>query len=148
MKRFHVHVHVDDLRQSIRFYSALFGAEPSVTKSDYAKWMLEDPRLNFAMSSGTHHKGIGHLGFQVDRPEELAEIAARGKAAELGGVEEREARCCYAKSNKNWFTDPQGVVWETFESFGEIESYGEDRAGSTKSAVAGESACGEAGCCA
>jgi len=148
MKRFHVHVHVDDLGQSIRFYSALFGAEPSVTQSDYAKWMLEDPRLNFAVSSGTHHKGIGHLGFQVDRPEELAEIAARGKAADLGGIEEREARCCYAKSNKNWFTDPQGVVWETFETIGKIESYGEDRAGSAKSAAAGESACGEAGCCA
>lgn len=148
MKRFHVHVHVDDLGQSIRFYSALFGVEPAVTKSDYAKWMLEDPRLNFAVSTGTRQKGIGHLGFQVDGPEELAEIAARGQAAELGGVEERQASCCYAKSNKYWFTDPQGVVWETFETFGEITSYGEDRVTGRTVDVAGEPACGEPGCCA
>ena len=148
MKRFHVHAHVEDLSQSIRFYSALFGVEPSVIKHDYAKWMLEDPRLNFAVSSGTRGKGIGHLGFQVDRPEELAGIAARGRAAELGGVEERQANCCYARSNKHWFTDPQGVVWETFETLGEIESFGVDRAGSTTATVAGESACGESGCCA
>ena len=148
MKRFHVHVHVDDLGQSIRFYSALFGAEPAVAKPDYAKWMLEDPRLNFAVSTGTRQKGIGHLGLQVDGPEELAEIAARGQAAELGGVEEREARCCYAKSNKNWFTDPQGVVWEAFETFGEIANYGEDCVAGTKADVAGESACGESRCCA
>jgi len=147
MKRFHVHVHVEDLSQSIRFYSALFGVEPSVIKHDYAKWMLEDPRLNFAVSSGTRDMGIGHLGFQVDRPEELAEISARGKAAELGGVEERQANCCYARSNKNWFTDPQGVVWETFETLGEIDSYGTSRAGSTTAAATGESACGESGCC-
>ncbi len=144
MKRFHVHVHVDDLSQSIRFYSTLFGTEPVVTKPDYAKWMLDDPRLNFAVSTGTMSRGIGHLGLQVDGPEELAEIAARGQAAELGGVEEREARCCYAKSNKHWFTDPQGVVWETFESFGTIDSYGEDRAARTEET----SACGDSSCCA
>ncbi len=144
MKRFHVHVHVDDLSKSIHFYSTLFGAEPAVTKHDYAKWMLEDPRVNFAVSTGTHAKGVAHLGLQVDRPEELAEIAARGQAAELGGVEEREARCCYARSNKHWFTDPQGVVWETFESFGAIDTYGEDRATSTEES----SACGGSSCCA
>ncbi len=144
MKRFHVHVHVEDLSNSIRFYATLFGAEPTVTKHDYAKWMLEDPRVNFAVSTGTHAKGVGHLGLQVDQPEELAEIAARGKAAELGGVEEREARCCYTKSNKHWFTDPQGVVWETFESFGAIDTYGEDPAAGTEQA----SACGGSSCCA
>jgi lactoylglutathione lyase len=143
MKRFHVHVHVEDLQQSVRFYSALFDAEPAVTKPDYAKWMLEDPRLNFAISSGTARAGIGHLGLQVDSPEELAEIAARGRAAELGGVEESDARCCYAKSNKHWFTDPQGLVWETFESFGAIDVYGEDKALSSVQ----ESACGGTGCC-
>jgi lactoylglutathione lyase len=105
--------------------------------------MLEDPRLNFAVSTGASASGIGHLGLQVERPEELEEIAARGRAAELGGVEEREARCCYAKSNKHWFTDPQGVVWETFESFGTIDTYGEDRAADTTQV----SACGNSGCC-
>lgn len=144
MKRFHVHVHVDDLGKSIRFYSTLFGVEPAVTKHDYAKWMLDDPQLNFAVSSGTSTRGIGHLGLQVEGPDELAEIAARGQAAELGGVEEREARCCYAKSNKHWFTDPQGVTWETFESFGAIDTYGEDRAPSAQET----SACGGSSCCA
>lgn len=143
MKRFHVHVHVDDLERSIRFYSALFGAEPAVTKPDYAKWMLDDPRLNFAVSTGTSTKGIGHLGLQVDGPDELAEIAARGQAAELGGVAERNARCCYANSDKHWFTDPQGVVWETFESYGTIGTYGEDREAHTEQATA----CGGSSCC-
>jgi lactoylglutathione lyase len=144
MKRFHVHVHVDDLEKSIRFYSILFGAEPAVTKHDYAKWLLEDPRLNFAVSSGTSRSGIGHLGLQVERPEELVEIAARGRSAGLGGVEERDARCCYAKSNKHWFTDPQGVLWETFESFGTIDAHEEDPVTQTEQV----SACGGSGCCA
>ena len=144
MKRFHVHVHVDDLKQSIRFYSALFGVEPAVIKPDYAKWMLEDPRVNFAVSSGASKTGIGHLGLQVDGPDELAEIAARGQAAELGGVEERAARCCYAKSNKHWFKDPQGVVWEAFESFGTIDSLGEEPVAPAKE----QSACGGSSCCA
>jgi catechol 2,3-dioxygenase-like lactoylglutathione lyase family enzyme len=143
MKRFHVHVHVVDLEKTVRFYSALFGAEPAVLKPDYAKWMLEDPRLNFAVSRGASASGIGHLGLQVDRAEELVEIAARGQAAELGGAEELEARCCYAQSNKHWFTDPQGVVWETFESYGAIDTYGED--GSAH--VEPMSACGGSSCC-
>jgi hypothetical protein len=144
MKRFHVHVHVEDLEKSIRFYSTLFDAQPAVVKPDYAKWMLEDPRLNFALSSGRSTRGIGHLGLQVDRPEELAEIAARGRAAKLAGVEERDARCCYARSNKHWFTDPQGVVWETFESYGAIDTYGEKDG---VSQVEPESACGGSSCC-
>jgi hypothetical protein len=144
MKRFHVHVHVEDLEKSIRFYSTLFDAQPAVVKPDYVKWMLEDPRLNFALSSGGSTRGIGHLGLQVDRPEELAEIAARGRAAKLAGVEERDARCCYARSNKHWFTDPQGVVWETFESIGAIGSYGEDRDTQPEQ----PSACGSSNCCA
>jgi lactoylglutathione lyase len=143
MKRFHVHVHVDDIEKSVRFYSTLFDAQPAVVKPDYAKWMLEDPRLNFAISSGVSNRGIGHLGFQFDTPEELAEIATRGRAAGLGGVEEREARCCYAKSNKHWFTDPQGVVWETFESYGTIDEYGEDR----ETDVEETTACSASSCC-
>jgi catechol 2,3-dioxygenase-like lactoylglutathione lyase family enzyme len=143
MKRFHVHVHVDDLEKNIRFYSTLFDARPAIVKPDYAKWMLEDPRLNFAISTGSSHAGIGHLGLQVDGPQELAEIEARGDAAELGGVAERAAHCCYAKSNKHWFTDPQGIAWETFESFGKIDEYGADR-----EAEAENSACSGSSCCA
>jgi hypothetical protein len=143
MKHFHVHVHVDDLEESIRFYSTLFDARPAIVKRDYAKWMLEDPRLNFAISTGASHSGIGHLGLQVDKPEELVEIAARGEAARLGGIEERAARCCYAKSDKHWFTDPQGVVWETFESLGTIGEYGEDREAQVEN-----SACSGSSCCA
>jgi lactoylglutathione lyase len=143
MKRFHVHVHVDDLEENICFYSTFFDARPAIVKRDYAKWMLEDPRLNFAISTGSAHRGIGHLGLQVEGPGELADIAARGQAAELGGVEERAARCCYAKSNKHWFTDPQGVVWETFEYFGTIDEYGADRDGQAEN-----SACSGSSCCA
>ncbi|HSC06731.1 MAG TPA: ArsI/CadI family heavy metal resistance metalloenzyme [Steroidobacteraceae bacterium] len=143
MKRFHVHVHVDDLEKNIRFYSTLFDARPAIVKPDYAKWMLEDPRLNFAISTGSSHAGIGHLGLQVDGPQELAEIEARGDAAELGGVAERAAHCCYAKSNKHWFTDPQGIAWETFESFGMIDEYGADREAEVEN-----SACSGSSCCA
>ena len=142
MKRFHVHVHVDDLEKNIRFYSTLFDARPAIVKPDYAKWMLEDPRLNFAISTGSSHAGIGHLGLQVNTAEELAEIEARGEAAELGGVAERAAHCCYAKSNKHWFTDPQGIAWETFESFGTIDEYGAYREPEVEN-----SACGGSSCC-
>ena len=127
MKRFHVHLHVDDLAENIRFYSTLFGAEPVVRHPDYAKWMLEDPRLNFALSTGGSGRGVGHLGLQVDEPGELADIAARGQAGGLDGREEKQASCCYARSNKHWFRDPQGVVWEAFETTGRIASFGEDR---------------------
>lgn len=127
MKRFHVHVHVEDLTASIRFYSALFGTGPVVTKPDYAKWMLEDPRLNFALSTSGSLRGVGHLGLQVDAPEELEEIAARGRAAELGGVAQPQARCCYARADKHWFTDPQGVRWETFETFEALAEFGDNR---------------------
>lgn len=132
MKRFHVHVHVGDLAANIRYYSALFGAQPVVTKADYAKWMLDDPRLNFAISTRAHGHGVSHLGLQVDTAQELAEIAIRGAAAELASVGEKGARCCYARSNKHWFTDPQGVSWETFETFGGNGTGGETgSAGST-----------------
>jgi catechol 2,3-dioxygenase-like lactoylglutathione lyase family enzyme len=124
MKRLHVHVGVEDLGASVRFYSTLFAAEPTVTRSDYAKWMLDDPRVNFAISSGNAHKGIEHLGIQVENAEELAEVYGRLKAADRPVLEEGATTCCYAKSEKSWIADPQGVVWETFRTTGEAVDYG------------------------
>ena len=126
MKRLHVHVGVKDLNASIRFYSTLFGADPTTTKADYAKWMLEDPRINFAISAGHHAvKGIEHLGIQVESGEELAEVYGRLKAADRPIVEEGATTCCYAKSEKSWIADPDGVVWETFFTSGDATNYGE-----------------------
>ena len=124
MKRMHVHVGVDDLAQSTRFYSALFGTEPTVTKPDYAKWMLDDPRLNFAISTGHAARGIEHLGIQVEDDAELAELYGRLKAADRPVLDEGATTCCYAKSTKSWIADPQGVVWETFLTNGEATVYG------------------------
>ncbi len=115
MKRFHVHVGVSNLDQSIAFYSSLFGAPPSVTKSDYAKWMLEDPRINFAISRKCGAaKGVEHLGLQVEDQAELADVYGRLKAAKGPVLEEGATTCCYAKSEKSWIADPDGVVWEAF----------------------------------
>lgn len=115
MKRLHVHVGVNDLGHSIRFYSTLFGVEPTVTKDDYAKWMLDDPRVNFAISAGNHaRKGIEHLGIQAESPEELTEVYGRLKDADRPVLEEGQTTCCYAKSEKSWISDPDGVVWEAF----------------------------------
>lgn len=126
MKRLHVHVGVDDLGRSIAFYSTLFGAEPTVTKADYAKWMLEDPRVNFAISAGQHAaKGIEHLGIQVESSEELADVYGRLKAADRPVLEEGATTCCYAKSEKSWIADPDGVVWEAFLTTGEATVYGD-----------------------
>lgn len=126
MKRLHVHVAVKDIDQSIRFYSTLFGTEPSVVKPDYAKWMLEDPRVNFAISNGHEDSGIRHLGIQVDDSAELAEVAERLSRAERPVLDEVDANCCYAKSDKHWVADPQDVVWETFFSHGVSTVYGND----------------------
>jgi catechol 2,3-dioxygenase-like lactoylglutathione lyase family enzyme len=128
MKRLHVHVSVKDLAASIRFYQALFGAEPAVTKTDYAKWMLEDPRVNFAISTHRQPVGINHLGFQVDTDEELRGMRAQLQAADARMVEESEHPCCYAKSDKYWVTDPTGIEWETFHTLGSIPVYGEETA--------------------
>lgn len=126
MKRLHVHVGVDDLATSIRFYTTLFAAEPTVTRADYAKWMLEDPRVNFAISSGGHAaRGIEHLGIQVENADELAEVYGRLKAADAPVLEEGATTCCYARSEKSWIADPQGVVWETFHTTGEAVEYGQ-----------------------
>jgi catechol 2,3-dioxygenase-like lactoylglutathione lyase family enzyme len=125
MKRLHVHVAVDDLERSTAFYSTLFAAEPVVVEADYAKWMLDDPKVNFAISSRGRAGGIDHLGLQVETAEELAEIAARLKAANEGVVSETDAACCYARSDKEWAVDPQGVRWESFLTHGQITTYGE-----------------------
>ena len=125
MKRMHVHVSVNDLAESVRFYSTLFKAEPAVTKADYAKWMLDDPRVNFAISTRGEARGLDHLGIQVESADELREIAGRLSAAEHPIVEQKNAACCYARSDKAWATDPQGIAWETFFTFGETTIYGE-----------------------
>ena len=124
MKRLHVHVSVDDLAKSIQFYSTLFAAEPTVTKDDYAKWMLEDPRVNFAISKRGNESGIRHLGIQVEDRAELADVYSRLQRAEAPILEEGATTCCYAKSEKSWIADPQGVQWETFLTTGESTTYG------------------------
>jgi catechol 2,3-dioxygenase-like lactoylglutathione lyase family enzyme len=126
MKRFHVHVAVDDLAESIRFYSTLFAANPTVREVDYAKWMLDDPRVNFAISSRGRAAGVNHLGFQVDSAAELTGIRAQLAAADSSMVEQTAAACCYARSDKYWVTDPSGIAWETFHSLGAAPVYGED----------------------
>jgi hypothetical protein len=126
MKRLHVHVSVDDLSQSIRFYSTLFAAEPTVAKPDYAKWMLDDPRVNFAISKlDGRTAGISHLGIQAEDETELAEVYDRLSRAERPIVEAKGTTCCYARSDKQWIADPQGVPWETFFTYGEAMVYGE-----------------------
>jgi catechol 2,3-dioxygenase-like lactoylglutathione lyase family enzyme len=126
VKRLHVHVGVDDLSQSIRFYSTLFAADPTVVEDDYAKWMLDDPRVNFAISAGNHaKKGIEHLGIQVESTDELADVFGRLKAADRPVLEEGATTCCYAKSEKSWIADPDGVVWEAFLTNGAATTYGE-----------------------
>ena len=124
MKRMHVHLSVADLPASIRFYSELFAAEPSVRKSDYAKWMLEDPRVNFAISNRGAETGVRHLGIQVKDRAELTEVYSRLQKADRPVLEEGNTICCYAKSEKSWIEDPQGVKWETFLTNGEATTYG------------------------
>lgn len=126
MKRFHVHVSVKDLDSSIRFYSAVFGVAPAVRKSDYAKWMLDDPRLNFAISQRGHAPGVNHLGFQLDTDEELKAMRRVVADGELAALDQANAACCYAKSDKYWLTDPQGVAWETFHTLDSVPMFGDD----------------------
>ncbi|HWT13112.1 MAG TPA: ArsI/CadI family heavy metal resistance metalloenzyme [Allosphingosinicella sp.] len=143
MKRLHVHVAVDDLDRSIGFYSTLFGAGPTVVKADYAKWMIEDPRVNFAISAGQHpQKGIQHLGVQAESMEELSDVYGRLKAADRPVLEEGRTTCCYAKSEKNWIADPDGVVWEAFLTDGEATVYGDSSAiGTLADSLATEQCC-------
>lgn len=124
MKRFHVHVAVDNLADGVRFYSTVFGMPPAVQKPDYAKWMVEDPRLNFAISSRGGKPGVNHLGFQLDSDTEFRAMHAQLAAADAGLVEEAGAHCCYAQSDKYWVTDPAGVAWETYHTLGSIPMFG------------------------
>jgi catechol 2,3-dioxygenase-like lactoylglutathione lyase family enzyme len=124
MKRFHVHVSVDDLDASVRFYSTVFGAPPTVLKPDYAKWMMEDPRINFAISKRGLKAGVDHLGVQVESETELASLREQMATADISVLDQPQAECCYARSDKYWITDPQGVAWETFHTLDSIRVYG------------------------
>lgn len=146
MKRLHVHVAVEDLDASIRFYSQLFAAEPTVRKPDYAKWMLEDPRVNFAISSRSGPSGVRHLGIQVEDRAELEGVYARLQHAEGRVLEEGETTCCYARSEKTWIEDPQGIQWETFLTSGESTVYGTDEI-NPKNKKSATSSCGTQDCC-
>ena len=128
MKRFHVHLNVQDLPASIAFYSRLFASEPARVESDYAKWMLADPPVNFAVSTRAGATGIDHLGLQAENEEELAELKARAAQAEIETFDEGATTCCYARSEKHWITDPQGIAWEHFHTLGNAPVYGETRA--------------------
>ncbi|MGY4622502.1 ArsI/CadI family heavy metal resistance metalloenzyme [Bradyrhizobium sp. USDA 4486] len=147
MKRLHVHVSVEDLSRSIGFYSALFASEPSVVKSDYAKWMLEDPRVNFAISTRGRAAGLDHLGIQVETGEELQEVYARLREAGGDIIEQGQTTCCYAKSEKSWIDDPAGIAWETFHTTGESTDYG-DGSGENRGRVAHEKQQPQSACCA
>jgi hypothetical protein len=125
MKRFHIHTHVQDLQASIAFYSKMFAAPPTRVEPDYAKWMLEDPRINFAISTRGQSPGIDHLGLQADTEEELAELKARAQAADMALLDEGSTTCCYARSDRHWITDPQGIAWEHFRTLGDIPVFSE-----------------------
>ena len=147
MNRLHIHLNVRDIDQSVRFYSALFGAGPVKLESDYAKWMLEDPRVNFAISARGGEAGLSHLGIQVDNAPELANATTRAKAAAGQVLVEEGASCCYAKSDKSWAEDPQGVRWETFLTSGDLTTFG---IGADETRLEGtrENACStKSGCC-
>jgi catechol 2,3-dioxygenase-like lactoylglutathione lyase family enzyme len=142
VKRLHLHVGVENLARSIDFYSTLFGAPPTVTKSDYAKWMLDDPRVNFAISSGRHDgTGIEHVGIEAESGEELSEVYNRLREAGRPVLEEGETVCCYANSEKSWVSDPDGVIWEAFHTIGEATVYGESPPLDTLSGSGTDAAC-------
>lgn len=147
MKRLHMHVSVPDIGQAITFYSTLFDAPPAVVKDDYAKWMLDDPRVNLAISSRARAPGIDHVGIQVDSGEELGELAARLKAAGNVTFDQVATTCCYANSDKSWVTDTAGVRWETFFTHGEATAYGEDEVMAKPSAGACCAPAPKAACC-
>jgi catechol 2,3-dioxygenase-like lactoylglutathione lyase family enzyme len=139
MKRFHVHAHVEDLKASVAFYSNLFAAEPTRLESDYAKWMIEDPRINFAISTRGGTPGVDHLGFQTDTDEELVELKARAQGADMALFGEGETTCCYARGDKHWITDPQGIAWEHFHTLEDIPTLSQ--------AAAPKTAEGQTVCC-
>ena len=126
MKRLHIHITVNELSESIKFYSIMFNASPSIVREDYAKWDLAEPAVNFAISNHGHTSGVNHLGIQVDSEDELSQIAERLEQAEITASKQEDASCCYARSNKHWALDPQGIAWESFHTLGEIPVFGED----------------------
>ncbi len=152
MKRFHVHLHVNDLAASVGFYRQLFAAEPSRLEGDYAKWMLEDPPVNFAISTRGQRPGIDHLGIQTDNADDLAVLKDRARAADLALLDEGQTSCCYARSEKHWITDPQGIAWEHFHTLGDIPVFSEAAAAAPQAAAcctpaASAQAAGATTCC-
>jgi hypothetical protein len=141
MKRLHVHVAVHDISQSVRFYSALFAAQPTVLKDDYAKWMLDDPRVNFAISARGAKTGLDHLGIQAENGEELEDIGSRLAQADVSTTPQKGASCCYAKSDKYWTIDPQGVAWESFHTLDSVPVYGDQNRPAARPAKEAKAAC-------
>ena len=146
MKRFHIHVGVEKLDESIRFYSGLFGAKPVKTKPDYAKWLLEDPRVNFAISTRAKSNGVDHLGIQVEEESELAELRERLKTGDMAVVEEGETVCCYARSEKSWIQDPTGIPWEAYRTMEDAQLFS-DHADQAESACCTPETMGQPECC-
>ena len=147
MKRLHLHIAVEDLDRSIGFYSTLFGAQPSVVKDDYAKWMLEDPKVNLAISRRGRAAGIDHVGIQTDTADELSDLAVRLKSAGETTFDQEATTCCYARSDKSWVVDPSGVRWETFHTTGEATTYGESEPEALLAATGGAAPAPQAACC-
>ena len=155
MKRMHIHVGVERLDQAIPFYSALFGAQPSKTKTDYANWLLDDPRINFAISTRGKTTGVDHLGIQVDEDGELDDLRERLKNADLSMFDEGETVCCYARSDKSWIEDPAGIAWEAYETMDQVQFFGSNEdvsedpccASQTEVSAASTPAQKSGGCC-
>ncbi|MCB1702308.1 MAG: VOC family protein [Pseudomonadales bacterium] len=157
MKRMHIHIGVESIDQGIKFYSALFGAQPVKTKTDYAKWMLDDPRVNFAISTREGEKGLSHLGLQVDEDAELEQLRERFKQADMSVFDEGETLCCYARSEKSWLQDPAGIPWEAYRTMEDVQYFASsstesDERGATDGAGMQSQECAttpksSAGCC-
>ncbi len=147
MKRFHVHIHVEDLQASIQFYNRLFATQPARVEADYAKWMLEDPKVNFAISTRGNKPGLDHLGFQTETAEELAQLKTQAQAADMALLDEGETTCCYAKSEKHWITDPQGIAWEHFHTLGNIPVFNEAANQAAATACCAPTAPAMSACC-
>lgn len=147
MKRFHIHVGVENLSESVQFYSTLFGAKPAKLKDDYAKWMLEDPKINFAISTRTNTKGVDHLGIQVDEGIELSDLTERLKKADLKIYGEGEVTCCYAESNKAWVQDPSAIAWEAYHSMSDVEIFSEKLKAEAAACCAPGPGSQNTGCC-
>lgn len=147
MKRIHIHVSIDDLNQSIGFYSKLFGSEPTKRKNDYAKWMLEDPKVNFAISARGAKPGLDHFGIEVESAEELDDARERLKQADMQTFDEGETTCCYAKSDKTWVEDPSGIAWETYRNMEDAEIFNDAASEETACCAPNETDPEPAGCC-